>query len=425
MGNMCYRDYDEEKLLGGQEVKKPESVQGSIMKPKPSGDDQKTDLVNQNQTEMTDDPELQVEKDEFYKLSNENTKQLDIASKATESEGQGQQTQKVNIDSFRLLKVLGKGSFGKVMLVQYKSNSKFYAMKVLQKKNIKNERQKRHTETERIILATCSSIFLVRLRYAFQSQYKLYLVVDYMPGGELFYHLRKVGRFKEEVARFYAAEILLGLQYLHENHIIYRDLKPENILLDENGHIKLTDFGLSKIMMEEDETAFSLCGTPEYLAPEILTTKTGYDKTCDWWSFGALLYEMLVGAPPHYKENKKEMIRRILTQPIPYPSYLSENARSLLEQILVVDPKKRLGYENDGYDIMKHDFFIGINMPEIIQHKMQPPYKFDKKELKYFDEGMTKQIAKDTPVNGTILPNQNFSNFTYQPSMQQSANMKK
>lgn len=149
---------------------------------------------------------------------------------------------------------------------------KYYAMKVLLKKNIKNERQKRHTQTERVILETAQSEFLVRLRYAFQSPHKLYLVVDYMPGGELFYHLRKIHRFKEEVAKFYAAEILLGLQYMHENNIIYRDLKPENILLDPKGHIKLTDFGLSKIVMEDDQTAFSLCGTPEYLGPEILTT---------------------------------------------------------------------------------------------------------------------------------------------------------
>ncbi|CAD8205542.1 unnamed protein product [Paramecium octaurelia] len=413
MGQVCYREHDETQLLNSSDIKKPESIQGSMNKSKPSGDC----IQTQNVLDMSDDPEFQMENDEFLRLSTKNTQEMDVGGKITEKDLNPAPSTKVNIDSFRLLKVLGKGSFGKVMLVQYKSNGKYYAMKVLQKKNISNEKQKRHTETERIILATCSSPFIVKLRYAFQSPYKLYLVVDYLPGGELFFHLRKVVRFDEIIAKFYAAEILLGLQYLHEINVIYRDLKPENILLDDKGHIRLTDFGLSKIMLDEDKTAFSLCGTPEYLAPEILTAKTGYDKTCDWWSFGALLYEMLVGAPPHYRDNKKEMIRKILTQPIPYPPFLSESAKSLLQQLLVVDPKKRLGFYQDGYEIMQHAFFETINFQEMALQKAKPPYEFDKKELKYFDEGLTKQIAKDTPVNGTLIPNQNFSNFTYQPSV--------
>ncbi|CAK61013.1 unnamed protein product (macronuclear) [Paramecium tetraurelia] len=413
MGQVCYREHDEARLLNSSDIKKPESIQGSMNKSKTSGDC----LQTQNVLDMSDDPEFQMENDEFLRLSNKNTQEMEVGGKIIEKDLNSPHSTKVNIDSFRLLKVLGKGSFGKVMLVQYKSNGKYYAMKVLQKKNISNERQKRHTETERIILATCSSPFIVKLRYAFQSPYKLYLVVDYLPGGELFFHLRKVIKFDEIISKFYAAEILLGLQYLHEINIIYRDLKPENILLDDKGHIRLTDFGLSKIMLDEDKTAFSLCGTPEYLAPEILTAKTGYDKTCDWWSFGALLYEMLVGAPPHYRDNKKEMIRKILTQPIPYPPFLSESAKSLLQQLLVVDPKKRLGFYQDGYEIMQHSFFETINFQEMALQKAKPPYEFDKKELKYFDEGLTKQIAKDTPVNGTLIPNQNFSNFTYQPSV--------
>ncbi|CAD8112833.1 unnamed protein product [Paramecium sonneborni] len=405
MGQVCYRDYDEQKLLNQSNLQLPESIQGSMIKSQTSGDCNKLQSIDNVQ----DDPEFQIENEEFLQLSNRNTSEMDFGGRINEKDINQASSQKVNIDSFRLLKVLGKGSFGKVML--------YYAMKVLQKKNIKNDRQKRHTETERNILATCQSPFIVKLRYAFQSPYKLYLVVDYLPGGELFFHLRKVIRFDEIIVKFYAAEILLGLQYLHEINIIYRDLKPENILLDKKGHVRLTDFGLSKIMLDDDKAAFSLCGTPEYLAPEILTAKTGYDKTCDWWSFGALIYEMLVGAPPHYRDNKKEMIRKILTQPIPYPQFLTEEAKSLLQQLLVVDPKKRLGFEQDGYEIMQHNFFRSINFQDLALRKTKPPYEFDKKELKYFDEGLTKQIAKDTPVMGTLMPNQNFSNFTYQPSV--------
>ncbi|KAM3136779.1 hypothetical protein pb186bvf_011038 [Paramecium bursaria] len=406
MGQVCYRDIDENKLSDGP--LKSESVQTQMNK-KPISSDDTTKKPAQT---ITEDSDLRLEQDEFNNLSKDNTEQLDVVeNRKTTTE---QNPQKIGIESFRLLKLLGKGSFGKVMLVQHKANKKQYAMKVLLKKNIKNDRQKRHTQTERIILETASSDFLVKLRYAFQSPHKLYLVVDYMQGGELFYHLRKIHRFKEDIARFYAAEILLGITYMHENNFIYRDLKPENILLDSQGHIKLTDFGLSKIVIDDDPLATSLCGTPEYLAPEILTTKTGYDKTCDWWSFGALLYEMLVGAPPFYSENKKEMIRKILTQQIPYPGFLSSKSKSLLQELLVLDPKKRLGSQNDGFDIMEHEFFSDIKFEDIVNKKIKPPYEFDQKDLKFFDQELTKQLAKDTPVNGTLVPQyQNFSNFTY------------
>lgn len=175
----------------------------------------------------------------------------------------------------------------------------YYAMKVLKKANLLERNQIDHTKTEREVLQNVSSPFLMKMHYAFQTEDKLYMVMDFLNGGELFYHLRRELHFDEDRIRFYAAEIILGLEALHQNGIIYRDLKPENILLDEEGHIRLTDFGLSKqgIFKQNEDQTFTICGTPEYLAPEIIMGE-GHGKAVDWWSLGTLIYEMLVGRPP-------------------------------------------------------------------------------------------------------------------------------
>ena len=190
---------------------------------------------------------------------------------------------------------IGKGSFGKVILVRRKVDNTLYAMKVLQKLNIMKRNQVEHTKTERSVLGRIDHPFIVGMKFAFQSHDKLYFVLDYCAGGELFFHLGKEGKFSEERSRLYAAEIALGLQYLHGFDVIYRDLKPENVLLTHDGHIRLTDFGLSKEGISHNiHGTKSFCGTPEYLAPEILN-RSGHGRGVDWWSLGALLYEMLCG----------------------------------------------------------------------------------------------------------------------------------
>ncbi|GAB9473062.1 Agc protein kinase, partial [Globisporangium polare] len=213
---------------------------------------------------------------------------------------------KVCLEDFTLIRVIGKGSFGKVTLVRKKTNSKIFAMKILSKAHLLKRKQVEHTKTERRVLSVASHPFIVGLHYAFQTQAKLYFVLDYCPGGELFFHLSRMGKFDETMSRFYAAELVVALEHLHSLGVVYRDLKPENILLDEMGHIKLADFGLAKDEVTEiDSGATSLCGTPEYLAPEVLARK-GHGTAVDWWGLGMVLYEMLTGLPPWYTRNRQE-----------------------------------------------------------------------------------------------------------------------
>ena len=211
-------------------------------------------------------------------------------------------------------------------------------MKALKKDMIEKRNQIVHTKTERLILGDVESPFVVSLKFAFQTPEKLYMVMDFVNGGELFFHLRRSTRFNEERTQFYAAQILLALDYLHSLGIIYRDLKPENVLLDKDGNIKLTDFGLSKKFFGNfcDQKAFSFCGTPEYLAPEILKG-TGHDKAVDFWSLGALIYEMLSGIPPWYSKNREQMFRNMLSKPLEIKPHFSPSATDLLKSLLTID----------------------------------------------------------------------------------------
>ena len=240
----------------------------------------------------------------------------------------------IGTDDFQIVKVIGRGTFGKVFLVKKRDTRVPYAMKVLKKEQIMQRNLYQKTRAERDILERIKSPFIVDLHFAFQTEDKLYLIMDFMNGGELFTHLRKDKTFSENRAKIYAAEILLALEAMHSAGVIYRDLKPENVLMDSDGHLKVTDFGLSKQgVTQTGEKTFSFCGTPEYLAPEIIRG-IGHDKNVDWWSLGALLYEMLCGKPPHYQRDRKQMLLDIVEKRVEMKPYFSSEAKSLLTNLL-------------------------------------------------------------------------------------------
>lgn len=281
------------------------------------------------------------------------------------------------LDDFESLRVLGKGSYGKVFLVRHKDSGteKLYAMKMLRKEHVLNRNQVEHTKTERNVLEHVSHPFIVSLHYAFQTPKKLYLVLDYCPGGELFFHLSRAGRFSEGRTRFYTSELLLALEYLHSLNIIFRDLKPENVLLDENGHAKLTDFGLSKEGICDNFSARTMCGTPEYLAPELLDSK-GHGKAVDWYSLGALCYEMLTGLSPYYTQDRNLLFDRIRRAALQYPQYISPVSKSLLQGLLNRQPEARLGGgPGDGAEVRAHAFFGAVDWQLLYQCQVPPPFK--------------------------------------------------
>jgi serine/threonine protein kinase len=203
---------------------------------------------------------------------------------------------------------------------------------------------------------------------------KLYFALEYCPGGELFNLLQKKRQFSEEHARFYVAQIILALEHLHKLDIIYRDLKPENVLIDEVGYIRLTDFGLSKRGIQGNKGANSVCGTPEYLAPEILF-RTGHGKAVDWWTLGAILFEMLTGLPPFYTPNREELFEKIKFYALKYPNTLSPNARNLLEGLFKKDPEKRIGGgSGDATEIKEHPWFKDMDWDALIKKEIPAPF---------------------------------------------------
>jgi len=326
---------------------------------------------------------------------------------------------KVTIDDFDLLKVLGKGGFGKVMLVRKKGSTEIYAMKVLKKEAVVRRNQVAHTKTERHILKQIRHPFLTRMFFAFQSEGKLYMVLNYLPGGELFYRLKREGRFSVERVRLYGAEIASGLGHLHSLDMIYRDLKPENILLDEVGHICLTDFGLSKESVSTPNAARTFCGTPEYLAPEILQG-VGHGKGVDWWSLGTLIFEMLTGLPPFYSRNINHMYEKILKAELRCPSFLPPDVKSLVEGLLIRDSTKRLGSgEGDIKELEEHDFFTPLDFKKVYEKEYTPIYKPNigaQTDTGNFDPQFTAEAAVDSVVDNNFMagqPNQ-FEGFTFQ-----------
>ncbi|KAJ2612879.1 Serine/threonine-protein kinase Sgk2 [Coemansia sp. RSA 1365] len=364
-----------------------------------------------------------------------------VDDSATTSELATAEQRRVSLDDFQLLSIIGKGSYGKVMLARYKDTGKVMAIKVISKSKLRGRPNEiRRVMSERKVLErTVEHPFLVGLQCAFQTKEKLFFCLDYVNGGELFFHLQRERRFSENRARFYAAEITCALEYLHGMGVVYRDLKPENCLLDADGHVKIVDFGLAKEVgpvvwrtegsalysVEEGGKTGTFCGTPEYLAPEVLLRQR-YGKEVDWYCLGAVLYEMLTGLPPFYDQDNNTMYRRILHEPLHFPASLppplrasgtyndscssgtagansiGRLAQDFITRILERDPEKRLGHGVFGTEnIKRHVFFHGIDWKKIYRQEYAPPYV--PKVSSIFDLSNIDPEFRNEPIPESIL----------------------
>jgi len=330
-------------------------------------------------------------------------------SSTTEAMGQANVAeggaQQLSLNDFEMMKVLGKGTFGKVMLARDKRLGELVAIKILKKEVIMAKDEVTHTLTENAVLQSTHHPFLTGLRASFQTKDLLCFVMEYVNGGELFFHLSREKVFSEERAKYYIGEIVLAMTYLHERHIIYRDLKLENLLLDRKGHIKITDFGLCKEEIAFGTTTTTFCGTPEYLAPEVLEDND-YGRAVDWWGVGVVMYEMVCGHLPFYNRNHDVLFELILKEEIRLPPQLSASCKDLLSQLLNKDPKQRLGGgERDGHEIMEHPFFCNIDWKALYNLEIPPPFVpkvIDDADVSNFDPQFTTEVVQITPPDGEI-----------------------
>eukprot|EP01083_Nonionella_stella_P142477 440921_1 len=274
---------------------------------------------------------------------------------------------KVKLSDFDLLFLIGVGTFGKVYLVEKHNSGMQYAMKVIRKKKVIERRTIDSAHAERNVLVAVTHPFIVDLNYAFQTPSKLYLIMDYIPGGDLFGRIPVSG---DRDVRFYVAEMVLAIEHLHSHDILYRDLKPENVLINWDGHICLSDFGLAKIIAQEDNRTKSFCGTLHYMAPEIITG-SGYGKAADWWALGCMVHELFVGDSPFTGKNKKKVTQAILNKKLQLPKWMSAGMRSLVRGLLNHDPKKRFSAK----DVKKHRFFKGMDWEAVLNKQLEPPFK--------------------------------------------------
>uniref|UniRef100_A0A8C2A245 non-specific serine/threonine protein kinase n=1 Tax=Cyprinus carpio TaxID=7962 RepID=A0A8C2A245_CYPCA len=346
-------------------------------------------------------------------------------------------SEKADTRQFELCKVLGQGSFGKVFLVKKITGpdaGQLYAMKVLKKATLK-VRDRMRTKMERDILVEVNHPFIVKLHYAFQTEGKLYLILDFLRGGDLFTRLSKEVMFTEEDVKFYLAELALALDHLHGLGIIYRDLKPENILLDNDGHIKLTDFGLSKESIDHENKAYSFCGTVEYMAPEVVNRR-GHTHSADWWSYGVLMFEMLTGTLPFQGKDRKETMTMILKAKLGMPPFLSPEAQSLLRNLFKRNAGNRLAGPDGVEEIKRHSFFSTIDWNKLYRKEVTPPFKPVNQrpdDTIYFDLEFTAKTPRDSPgVPPSANAHQLFRGFSFvapgveeesQPPIQSHLNM--
>uniref|UniRef100_A0A3B3WMZ3 Protein kinase C n=1 Tax=Poecilia mexicana TaxID=48701 RepID=A0A3B3WMZ3_9TELE len=329
---------------------------------------------------------------------------------------------RMNLHDFLFIKVLGKGSFGKVMLAELKGTDEVFAVKVLKKDVILQDDDVDCTMTEKRILALARKHpYLTQLFCCFQTKDRLFFVMEYVNGGDLMFQIQRSRKFDEARSRFYAAEVTSALMFLHQHGVVYRDLKLDNILLDADGHCKLADFGMCKEGILNGVTTTTFCGTPDYIAPEILQ-ELDYGPSVDWWALGVLMYEMMAGQPPFEADNEDDLFESILHDDVLYPVWLSKEAVSILRAFMTKSPNKRLGcVPAQGCEdaIKLHPFFREIDWMLLDQKKIKPPFKpriKTKRDVNNFDQDFTREEPVLTPVDDSIIKQINqdeFKGFSY------------
>ncbi|KAK5685392.1 cytochrome c oxidase subunit 1 [Elasticomyces elasticus] len=335
--------------------------------------------------------------------ANKEPLEVDEITKDPQKKVVGHSSKYLRKEDFELVKTLGTGTFARVWLAKIANrkasdNNKVFALKILRKTDVIRLKQVEHVRNERNVLAAVAGHpFITTMVASFQDSDTLYMVLDYCPGGEVFSYLRRARRFNEPTSQFYAAEIVLILEFLHEKEgVAYRDLKPENILIDAEGHLKLVDFGFAK-KIESRET-YTLCGTPEYLAPEVIRN-TGHGTAVDWWAFGILIYEFLVGQPPFWDQNPMKIYEQIVEGKVRYPSAMSEDARGIIAGLCEVDVAKRLGNVKGGAATVKaQPWFKNIDWDALYHRKMQGPivpHLRSADDTRNFDEYDAEPVHRD------------------------------
>jgi len=327
---------------------------------------------------------------------------------------------RIGLDHFNFLAVLGKGNFGKVMLAETKSTKQLYAIKVLKKEFIIENDEVESTRSEKRVFLIANKErhpFLLNLHACFQTETRVYFVMEYISGGDLMLHIQR-GQFGTKRAQFYAAEVCLALKYFHENGVIYRDLKLDNILLTLDGHIKIADYGLCKEEMWYGSTTSTFCGTPEFMAPEILLDKK-YGRAVDWWAFGVLIYQMLLQQSPFRGEVEDEIYDAILADEPLYPIHMPRDSVSILQKLLTREPELRLGSgPTDAQEIMSHAFFRNINWDDIYHKRVAPPFVptiTSATDTSNFDTEFTSVTPVLTPVQSVLSQamQEEFRGFSY------------
>ncbi|GLD50886.1 protein kinase C iota type [Lates japonicus] len=344
---------------------------------------------------------------------------------ARSSRDTGKSPSSLGLADFDLLRVIGRGSYAKVLLVQLKKTERIYAMKVVKKELVNDDEDIDWVQTEKHVFEQASNHpFLVGLHSCFQTESRLFFVIEYVNGGDLMFHMQRQRKLPEEHARFYSAEISLALNYLHERGIIYRDLKLDNVLLDSEGHIKLTDYGMCKEGLRPGDTTSTFCGTPNYIAPEILRGED-YGFSVDWWALGVLMFEMMAGRSPfdivgssdNPDQNTEDyLFQVILEKQIRIPRSLSVKAASVLKGFLNKDPKERLGcHPQTGFaDIMGHPFFRNVDWDLLEQKQVVPPFKPNisgEFGLDNFDAQFTNEPIQLTPDDDDVVKKIDQSEF--------------